>query len=80
VTKKNNNKKKVNVKLSAGQTLVVLNYEDAKHIADTYDFLSTEFQSHDDISYFLNLAADIRNQSVDNYFSNDNLEEEYYYD
>lgn len=68
--KKQNNKKKISLKLTLGETAIVLDYETAMHIAETYDYLAN--QQNDDYSDWFRQVADIiRAQSVENYFDSE---------
>jgi hypothetical protein len=74
MSKKQNNKKKLSVKLLHGQTAIVVDYDTALHIAETYDYLAT--QQEDEYSDSFRAVADmVRNQAYENYF--DNSEENY---
>lgn len=76
MTKKYSSKKKVNVKLGAGDTAIVLDYETAMHIAETYDYLANEH--NDEYSDSFRVVADtIRSQAIENYYepSEENYEE-----
>lgn len=68
--KKQNNKKKINLKITTGETAVVLDYETALHIAETYDYLAN--QQNDDYSdWFRQVADKIRAQAMENYFDSE---------
>lgn len=67
MSKKYNNKKKINVKLGFGDTAVVIDYETALHIAATYDYLANEHNDEHSDSFRL-VADTIRAQAVENYF------------
>lgn len=75
MSKKQLNKKKVNVKLVAGNSILVLDYETLMHIAETYDFLGRD--KNDEYSqWYFDLADEIRKQTLENYFDiNDEYEE-----
>lgn len=74
MSKKYNNKKKINVKLVPGETVIVIDYETAMHIAETYDYLANENQ--DEYSDSFRAVADlVRSQAFENYVSNS--EEDY---
>lgn len=75
MSKKQLNKKKVNVKLIAGHSILVLDYDTLMHIAETYDFLGRE--KNDEYSqWYFDLADEIRKQTLENYFdTNDQYEE-----
>lgn len=70
MSKKYSNKKKVNVKVVNGQTVVVLPWEWFMHIAETYDYLATERADPEDMQWYHELADTIRFQSDENLFSN----------
>lgn len=74
MTKKYNNKKKINLKLSIGDTAIVINYDTAMHIAETYDYLANE-QEDDYSESFRAIADHIRAQAMENYF--DTMDNEY---
>lgn len=72
--KKQNNKKKLSVKLSIGDTAIVIDYETAMHIAETYDYLANENQDQYADS-FRAVADTVRMQAVENYF--DSIDDDY---
>jgi len=74
MSKKQNNKKKLNVKLIHGQTVIVLDYDTALHIAETYDYLANEQQDEYSDS-FRAIADTVRSQAYENYF--DSSEDQY---
>jgi hypothetical protein len=74
MSKKQNNKKKLSVKLSIGDTAVVIDYETAMHIAETYDYLANENQNEYADS-FRRVADTVRMQAVENYF--DSMDDDY---
>ena len=49
--KKLSNKKKINLRLSVGDTAIVITYDLAMHIAETYDYLATEHQDEHSDSF-----------------------------
>jgi len=66
--KKQNNKKKLSVKLVHGETAIVVDYETAMHIAETYDYLAN--QQNDEYSDSFRQVADlVRSQAYENYFN-----------
>lgn len=74
MSKKQNNKKKLSVRLSYGETAIVIDYETALHIAETYDYLANENEDgHSDS--FRRVADLVRAQAMENYF--DSMEEDY---
>ncbi len=76
MSKKQNNKKKINLKLVTGETAIVIDYDTALHIAETYDYLAT--QENDEYSDSFRRVADlVRSQALENYFdsSQDDYEE-----
>lgn len=69
-------KKKYITKLMPGQVAIVLDYEIAMHIAETYDFLA--MQEGDEYSdSYTNVADDIRAQSLESYYSSEDQYEEW---
>ena len=69
-------KKKIGIKLTTGETAVVLTYDQFMHIAETYDYLATEQDNEQDAQAFRDIADMIRYQSSENYFlSEDEYEE-----
>lgn len=74
MSKKNNNKKKLNIKLTHGETAIVIDYETALHIAETYDYLANEHQDEYSDS-FRAIADTVRAQAYENYF--DSSKDEY---
>lgn len=77
MSKKQMNKKKVNVKLVSGQSVIVLDYDTLMHIAESYDFLGRE--KNDEYSqWYFDVADEVRRQTLDNYFGeSDGYEEDY---
>lgn len=76
MSKKQMSKKKIGIKLTAGETAVVLTYDQFMHIAETYDYLATEQDNEQDAQAFRDIADTIRYQSNENYFlSEDEYEE-----
>lgn len=76
MSKKQMNKKKVTVKLTTGQSVLVLDYESLMHIAESYDFLGQE--KNDEYSqWYFDLADEIRRQTLENYFDNDSEYDEW---
>lgn len=72
--KKLSNKKKISLKLSVGDTAIVLTHELAMHIAETYDYLATEHQDEHSDS-FREIADNVRFQANENHY--DELNDEY---
>jgi hypothetical protein len=68
MTKKQMNKKKISLKLITGQTAIVLDYDVAMHIAETYDYLATEHKDEYSES-FRAIADHIRYEANENYFN-----------
>lgn len=68
MSKKQMNKKKIGIKLTAGETAVALTYDQFMHIAETYDYLATEQDNEQDAQAFRDIADAIRYQSNQNYF------------
>ena len=72
--KKLSNKKKISLKLSVGDTAIVLTHELAMHIAQTYDYLATEHQDEHSDS-FREIADNVRFQANENHY--DELNDEH---
>ena len=68
--KKQNNKKKISLKLTVGETAVVLNYDVAMHIAETYDYLANE-QGDQYSDWYRQVADMMRSQAMENYFDSE---------
>lgn len=68
MSKKYTNKKKTTVKVTTGETVVVLPYDFFMHIAETYDYLATEQTDNYDIQWYRDLADSIRFQAGTNHF------------
>lgn len=77
MSKKQMSKKKIGIKLTAGDTAVVLTYEQFLHIAETYDYLATEQDNEQDAQAFRDIADTIRYQSNENYFHSEDEYEEW---
>lgn len=76
MSKKQYNKKKVNLKLVSGQSAIVLDYDTLMHIAESYDFLGRE--KNDEWSqWYFDVADEIRRQTLENYFDANGEDEEY---
>lgn len=71
MTKKQANKKKVNVKINKGESIVIFNYETLLHIAETYDFLATQEEDIEGQRWYRDVADSIRYQSGINHFEDD---------
>ena len=74
MSKKQNNKKKLSLKLSIGDTAIVIDYETAMHIAETYDYLANE-NEHEHAESFRAVADTVRMQAMENYF--DSTDDDY---
>jgi hypothetical protein len=74
MSKKQNNKKKLSVKLSIGDTAIVIDYETAMHIAETYDYLANE-NENEHAESFRRVADTVRMQAIENYF--DSTDDDY---
>lgn len=74
MSKKQNNKKKLSLKLVHGQTAIVLDYDTAMHVAETYDYLANQQQDEYSDS-FRAIADTVRDQAYENYF--DSSEDQY---
>jgi len=74
MSKKQNNKKKLSLKLIHGETAIVLDYDTAMHVAETYDYLANQQQDEYSDS-FRAIADNIRSQAYENYF--DSSEDQY---
>lgn len=77
MSKKQLNRKKLNIKLVPGETAVVMSYDIFMHIAATYDFLATEQDNESDAQAFRDIADSIRYQSEENNFLNDDEYEDW---
>lgn len=77
MSKKQINKKKLNLKLIIGESAVVLNYETFLHIAETYDYLGSLESEHDAQVWYREVADAIRYQAELNHFLNDEEYEEW---
>ena len=76
MSKKQMNKKKIAVKLTPGDTAIVINYEIAMHIAESYDFFAND-ADQDTAQWYRDVADTIRYQAMENFFENENNEEEW---
>lgn len=74
MTKKQISKKKVSLKLTHGETAVVLDFDTFMHIAETYDFLATQ-ESAEYKDWYYGIADIIRYQAGANCFQEDEDEE-----
>jgi hypothetical protein len=77
MSKKQLNRKKLNIKLVPGETAVAMSYDIFMHIAATYDFLSTEQDNESDAQAFRDIADSIRYQSEENNFLSDDEYEDW---
>lgn len=68
MSKKQMNKKKINVKLNLGETTVVLHYDSFMHIAETYDFFASEQTDNEFAQWYRDIADIIRFQAAENCF------------
>lgn len=69
-------KKKYIAKLVPGQVCIVLDYDTAMHIAESYDYFATQ-QDDEYSDSFRRIADDIRIQSQETYYSMDENYEEW---
>ena len=69
-------KKKYIAKLMPGQVCIVLDYDIAMHIAESYDYFATEKDDEYSDSYRV-IADDIRVQSQETYYGMDDSYEEW---
>lgn len=76
MSKKQNVRKKINLKLYPEETAVVLDYDTAMHIAETYDYLATEHLDEYSDS-FRQIADNIRSQANENYYNEQDGYEEW---
>jgi len=67
MSKKQSNKKKINLKLNIQETALVLPYDVALHIAETYDFVSMEAEE-EYVQYYKDVADTIRLQARENLY------------
>lgn len=77
MAKKQNNKKKVNVKIVSGETFLILDLDIALHIAETYDYLSVEQSEEGYAAWYRDVADSIRMQANQNLYSEDSYEEDW---
>lgn len=71
------NKKKLNLKVTVGESAVILNYETFLHIAETYDYLASLESDIDSQNWYREVADVIRYQNESNYFMNDDEYEDW---
>lgn len=69
-------KKKHIAKLLPGQVAIVLDYEIAMHVAETYDFLATQ-EGGEYSDAYTQVADDIRNQAYESYYAAQDQNEEW---
>lgn len=74
MSKKQNSKNKLSLKLSIGETAIVIDYETALHIAETYDYLANENEDEHAES-FRRVADTVRMQAIENHF--DSMDDDY---
>lgn len=77
MSKKQINKKKLNLKVTVGESAVILNYETFLHIAETYDYLASLESDIDSQNWYREVADVIRYQNESNYFMNDDEYEDW---
>lgn len=76
MSKKQMNKKKLNVKIIEGETAVVLNYDVFLHIAESYDYFASEETDLETAKWYREIADSIRYQSGVNHFeTNSDIDE-----
>jgi len=61
-------KKKQTVKLSPGDSVVVMQYQTLMYLAETCDILAGDQASEDDADSWRNIADEIRFQCTENHF------------
>lgn len=71
------NKKKLNLKVTVGESAVILNYETFLHIAETYDYLASLESDIDSQNWYREVADVIRYQNESNHFMNDDEYEDW---
>ena len=76
MTKKQMSKKKITLKIVPGETAVVMNYDVAMHIAESYDFFAHDADA-ETAQWYRDVADMIRYQAMENYFEDGNNEEEW---
>ena len=74
MSKKQNTKKKVTVKVNAGQAVYVASLERLEHIISIYEYMAESCDDAREKQDWLEVAQDIRNWITDTYFS---VEESY---
>lgn len=77
MSKKQINKKKISVKLTHGETAIVLGYDTFLHIAETYDYLASQEEKNEHRDAYYEIADSIRYQAGENYFQQSEDEEDY---
>lgn len=76
MSKKQMSKKKLTVKVMAGETAIVMSNDVALHIAESYDFFANSSEK-EEAQWYRDVADMIRYQALENYFepgSNDDEE------
>jgi hypothetical protein len=76
MSKKQSYKKKISLKLNVDETAIVIPYDVALHIAETYDFVSMETEE-EHVQYYKDVADLVRAQANENRheFQDDEYEE-----
>lgn len=77
MSKKQVNKKKLNLKLVVGESAIVLTYDTFLHIAETYDYLGSMETEVEAQNWYREVADAIRYQAELNNFLNDEEYEEW---
>jgi len=78
MSKKQNTKKKITVKVNAGQAVYVASLERLEHIISIYEYMAESCDDAREKEDWLEVAQDIRNWITDTYFSvGESYEEEW---
>ena len=75
MSKKQFNRKKISLRLQVEETALVLPYDIAMHIAETYDFVSMDAES-EYVDYYKEVADMVRLQANENHYQVENDEDE----
>ena len=76
MAKKQTMKKKINIKVTAGETYLILDESTALHIAETYDFLAMQEENSEYASWYRDVADTIRCQATEHLYVEDDLDYE----
>jgi hypothetical protein len=72
------NRKKHSVKLSPGDSVLVLSYDTLLYLAETFDLLAVDQNNQEDAAAWRSIADEIRFQAEENYYKPVEDEEEYW--